>query len=82
LAKTIGAEYSNIYNILQFDMRTMGSHLIPGLDGYRGAGGKCLNKDSNFLVETGKKYNSKMSLLETTVKENEILLNMKGHEYE
>jgi len=74
LAKTIGAEYSNIYNILQFDMRTMGSHLIPGLDGYRGAGGKCLHKDSEFLAETGRKYNSKMSLTETAVALNKLYL--------
>jgi UDPglucose 6-dehydrogenase len=79
LAKVLGAEYSNIYHIFQFDMRAQGGHLQPGLDGYRGADGKCLPKDSNFMVETGKKYNSRMSLTETAVKLNEMLLKFKNH---
>ena len=74
LVKVLGIEYANIYNMFQFDLRAQGGHLQPSLDGYRGAGGKCLNKDSEFMAETGKKYNSRMSLTETAVALNKLYL--------
>ncbi len=76
LAQNLKADYNNIYKIFEADQNINPRHLIAGKDGYRGADGKCLKKDSNFLVETSKKFNSRMSLLETAVKINEILLKM------
>jgi len=77
LAQTLKADYNNIYKVFLTDQNINPRHLLAGKDGYRGADGKCLPKDSNFLAETGKRFNSRMSLLETAVKINEILLRMK-----
>jgi UDP-N-acetyl-D-mannosaminuronate dehydrogenase len=38
----------------------------------------CLPKDSEFLVKTGELYNSRMSLLETAIKLNEMMLRFKN----
>ena len=80
LAQSLKADYNNIYKIFKADQNINPRHLLAGKDGYRGAGKKCLPKDSNFMVETGKKFNSRMSLLETAVKINEILLKVKQYD--
>jgi len=77
LAMKLNADYGNIYKIFKLDQNINERHLLAGKDGYRGAGGKCLPKDSKFMAETGKIFNSRMSLLETAVAINKIMLRMK-----
>jgi UDPglucose 6-dehydrogenase len=74
LAKALNADYGNIYKSFSLDQNINVRHLIPGKDGYRGASGKCLPKDTEFLVHVGKEKNSRMSLLETADILNDILL--------
>jgi UDPglucose 6-dehydrogenase len=77
LAEKLKADYKNIYKVFELDQNINERHLIAGKDGYRGASGKCLKKDSEFMAETGKIYNCQMSLLETAVCLNENLLRIK-----
>lgn len=74
LAIELKAEYENIYKIFKLDQNINERHLIPNKDGYRGAGGKCLPKDGEFLSLTGKKFKSEMTLIDTVIKQNKKLL--------
>ena len=76
LAEVLFADYNNIYKVFKLDQNINERHLIAGKDGYRGADGKCLPKDSNFLVEAGKEK-SRMSLLETAQILNNLFLEAK-----
>ncbi len=46
------ADYENIYKVFMLDQNINIRHLYPNHCGYRGAGGKCLPKDSEFLSES------------------------------
>ena len=74
LATVLNADYENIYKIFKFDQNINVRHLIPGKDGYRGADGKCLKKDSGFLTWSGRRKNNILNLLETATMLNEIYL--------
>lgn len=78
LAEQLGADYQNIYKVFELDQNVNERHLLAGKDGYRGADGKCLPKDSEFLSETGKIYNTRMSLLDTAISLNEMLLRFRN----
>jgi len=57
LAQSVGADYETVrdmYFKIQQDQTYMD---VPGHDGTRGFGGKCLPKDLDFLIETLDKYN-------------------------
>ena len=82
LAEHFGADYNNIYKAFCLDRYTNGEHLIAGKDGYRGASGKCLPKDSGFLAFAGRRNNNIMRLLETAIMMNTIYLRMKENGYE
>lgn len=71
LAKEYGASYKNIYRIFELDQNINERHLKTCHRGYRGADGKCLPKDTAFLIKAGKEK-SRMGLLETA----EILNNL------
>jgi nucleotide sugar dehydrogenase len=71
LAKTLSADYENIYKVFSLDQNINKRHLTPNKGNYKGASGKCLPKDAEFLIKLGKN-NSKMALLETA----EILNNL------
>lgn len=77
LSNVLNCEYKNVHKIFSLDQNVNIRHLTPSKDGYRGAGEKCLPKDSEFMVETGKIYNSKMNLLETAVAINKFMLRLK-----
>jgi len=51
-------------------------HLKTKEGGYRGANGKCLPKDTDFLIKAGEKE-SRMSLLETAQILNNLFLKVK-----
>jgi UDP-glucose 6-dehydrogenase len=66
-SKTLGADYNNIFNIFHLDSNINSRHLLANNDGYRGAGGKCLPKDSQFLFKASKEINCRISTLETAI---------------
>ena len=75
LAEHFEADYDKIYRIFQSDRQINERHLIPGHDGYRGAGGKCLPKDSDFMLHTAKlKEENGMELLRMAIKLNKKYL--------
>lgn len=78
LSNVLNCEYKNIYKIFSLDQNVNIRHLESYKDGYKGADGKCLPKDSRFLVKTGELYNSRMSLLDTAIKLNEMMLRFKN----
>jgi UDPglucose 6-dehydrogenase len=61
-------DYTNIYKIFQKDQYTKGMHLIAGKDNYRGADGKCLPKDAEFLAKSSGASN--MGLLKLAIELN------------
>lgn len=72
LAEANYADYENIYRIFVMDQNINERHLKVGkMKGYKGADGKCLPKDTNYLIRAGE-GKSIMSLLETA----EILNNL------
>ena len=76
LSKSLKADYKNFYRIFELDQNVNERHLIPGKDDYRGANGKCLPKDTDFLIKIGKEK-SKMALLETARILNKLFLKVK-----
>ena len=77
LATKLNADYGNIYKIFKLDQNVNERHLLVYKDGYRGANGKCLPKDSDFLAETGKYNNTPLNLLETAIAINKFMLRYK-----
>ena len=76
LSKALYAEYENIYKIFKLDQNINERHLKANDGGYRGADGKCLPKDTEFLISTGKDK-SRMSLLETAAVLNDLYIEVK-----
>lgn len=76
LATTLEADYQSIYRIFELDRNVNVRHLIPNKDGYRGADGKCLPKDTYFLIQSGIDNNSRMLLLETAKMINDFMLRL------
>jgi UDPglucose 6-dehydrogenase len=54
LAQTIGADYNKVKDTYFKVAHTQTYLEVPGPDGGRGFGGKCLPKDLNFLIDTFK----------------------------
>lgn len=76
LTEAYKADYENIYKIFKMDQNVNQRHLIPGKDNYRGANGKCLPKDTDFLIQAGEQK-SRMALLETARILNNLFLKVK-----
>ena len=74
MAEKCNCDYKNIYKILQLDQQINVRHLIPGQDGYRGASGKCLPKDTGFMLYMAKKNKVNMELIEVAEKLNKLYL--------
>ena len=74
MAKKCNCDYKNIYKILQLDQQINVRHLIPGQDGYRGASGKCLPKDTGFMLYMAKRNKVNMELIEVAEKLNKLYL--------
>lgn len=75
ITKKYGCDYKNIYKIFRADRQINERHLIPLHDGYRGAGGKCLPKDSNFMLHTAElRGKDDMELLRVAIKLNKVYL--------
>ncbi len=51
----IQADYYKLFEAFKLDRYINIMHLDPLFDGYRGAGGKCLNKDIKFLIKSARK---------------------------
>ncbi len=75
ITKKYDCDYKNIYRIFQADRQINERHLIPNHDNYRGAGGKCLPKDSDFMLHTAKlRGEDGMELLRIAIKLNKRYL--------
>lgn len=78
LCNTVGADFETVRHHLTLDPRIGSDHsYVPGPDGQRGWGGHCLPKDTAAFIETGRLYNSRLTLIEQardynrTVRDNE-----------
>ena len=52
LSESVGADYDNVLSMWQKVQQDQSYMEVPGHDGTRGFGGKCLPKDLDFLIET------------------------------
>lgn len=77
LCEKLFVDYQSIYKIFTADQNINERHLNANQDGYRGASGKCLPKDTEFLVKYSKEKQSRMSLLETAEILNKLFLKVK-----
>lgn len=74
ICERYGAKYSPIFKLFELDRYVNPMHLQPLLDGYRGAGGKCLPKDTAFLISAAKNKGVIPRMIEAAWEENERLL--------
>jgi len=81
ICKAYEANYELIYKVFELDQNINSRHLQPLIDSYRGAGGKCLRKDSNFLIDAGMKKSETPNTLLTAQKINEIYLKETGYDF-
>lgn len=72
VAEKYKCDYGNIYRIFSLDQNINTRHLYAGKDGYRGANGKCLPKDANFLANSS--GSSNMGLLKLAIELNKHYL--------
>jgi UDPglucose 6-dehydrogenase len=73
-------DYSKLLEVFKLDRNINDRHLRPLMDGYRGAAGKCLRKDSAFFIDAGMKKSSTPNTLLTAQKINEIYLKDSGYD--
>ena len=59
LSESVGADYDNVLSMWQKVQQDQSYMEVPGHDGTRGFGGKCLPKDLDFLIETLEKHDIK-----------------------
>jgi UDPglucose 6-dehydrogenase len=59
LSESVGADYNNVLSMWEKIQHNQSYMEVPGHDGTRGFGGKCLPKDLDFLIETLEKHNIK-----------------------
>ena len=63
--------FDNVIEGLKLDPRLGESHWqVPGHDGQRGWGGKCLPKDSQALATAGRKRGEPFHTLEAAIEKN------------
>ena len=78
LCEKIGADYNTVMESASADKRIGPSHLVVMHKGYRGFGGKCLNKDIRAMIEFGDKEGVDLELLKTAEKVNNDLMKQQG----
>lgn len=74
VAQAYGAEYGAILRIFARDQNINIRHLDPLAGGYRGADGKCLPKDTTFLIHAAKASGVPVDVLALAESENRKLL--------
>lgn len=67
LAESIGADIENVRKVMQTDPRIGSKFLYPGI----GYGGSCFPKDVKGIINTAKKYNKELTILEEVDKANQ-----------
>lgn len=71
LTERLGVNFDNVIEGLKLDPRLGESHWqVPGHDGQRGWGGKCLPKDSQALATAGRKRGEPFHTLEAAIEKN------------
>ena len=59
LSEKVGADYDNVLSMWEKVKQDQSYMEVPGHDGTRGFGGKCLPKDLDFLIETLEQHDIK-----------------------
>ena len=73
LCEAAGVEYNQVKELVSRDARIGDSHM--DITDERGFGGHCFPKDTSALLETSKRYNCNMSLLQEAVDYNKVVRN-------
>ncbi len=73
LCEAAGVEYNQVKELVARDARIGYSHM--DITDERGFGGHCFPKDTSALLETSKRYNCNMSLLQEAVDYNKAVRN-------
>lgn len=77
LAKSAGADFDKIADMMKMDKRIGTSHMkVPGDDGF-GFDGMCFPKDTSALLHYAKDQGIELAVLETAVRKNKVLRNIK-----
>lgn len=63
LTQKMGIEYNQLFKIFELETNIESNHLTPWKDGYRGADGKCLPKDSKFFLDTANEWGVPMLVM-------------------
>lgn len=66
LAESVGADIESVRKVMQTDPRIGSKFLYPGI----GYGGSCFPKDVKGIINTAKKYNKELTILEEVDKAN------------
>jgi len=74
ICQKYGADYYRLFEAFKLDKYINPMHLNPLFDGYRGAGGKCLAKDTKFLIKAGMNKAVFSGVMIEADRENESLL--------
>ncbi|GAI44211.1 unnamed protein product, partial [marine sediment metagenome] len=74
ICQKYGTDYYKLFEAFKLDKYINSMHLDPLFDGYRGAGGKCLNKDIKFLIKAAIKKRVFPDVMIEADRENKNLL--------
>jgi len=80
LCEKLGIDYDKVKEAVSKDPRIGASHLDVLHGGYRGYGGKCLDKDIKALIELADSVDVNVDLYKKVVEINEALLKAQGIE--
>lgn len=80
VCQKIGADYDTVMEAASADKRIGPSHLVVWHKGYRGYGGKCLNKDIRAMIEFADKQGVDLKLHKVTEALNNELMKEQGIE--
>ncbi|MDO8524126.1 MAG: hypothetical protein Q7R99_00675 [bacterium] len=80
ICSKIGADYDTVMEAASADKRIGPSHLVVMHKGYRGYGGKCLNKDIRAFIQFGDSLGVDLKLHKITEEINNELMKMQNIE--
>ncbi len=78
LCEVVGIHYDAVLGVFDMDQNINTRHLDAMHGGYRGAGGKCLPKDSEMMLEDAKENMLPFEILKAAVERNRELLEENG----
>lgn len=82
LCDAYGADYKKLLEVFKLDQNINDRHLNPITDSYRGAGGKCLPKDTKFMLECAERKGGFFKVLHRAYTVNTFYLHETGYKGE